>query len=125
MRVFLTPKTLRRFEIIQSVLVPRFASFSNEQILESRCLINSILAGKSFFIHLKIKFFLVFIDFVSWIVSGNFFSNLYHSKPILIFYLFFNSSIALLRIGFWGVNTLAKLGVYGQVSFYPEIGYQQ
>lgn len=125
MRVFLTPKTVSRFEIIQSVLVPRFTSFSNEQILESRRLINSILAEKSFFIHLKIRFFLVFIDFVSWMIAGNFFRKLNHAKQMRILNFFFNSPVSLFRIGFWGINTLAKLGVYGQTSLYPEIGYQK
>ena len=36
----------------------------------------------------------------------------------------FGARVPLLRKGFWGLNALARLGVYGQTSLHAEIGYR-
>ena len=39
--------------------------------------------------------------------------------------LLFEAPVPLLRKGFWGLNTLVKLSVFGQPSVYPDIRYQR
>lgn len=102
------------FPSVQSCLVPRFAQFSPDQKEESARLINRLLQKKSPVIRLKISVFLWVIKLVSLLIGQD-----------RAFKFFFDSPIALFRKGFWGINTLAKYGVYSQPSLYPVIRYHK
>ncbi len=113
-----------RFEALQAALVPLFKSFNEEQRQKSRELVNLVLADKSRIIHFKIALFLWVIDMFSILRGGHSFKNLAEDKKYQALDFFFASPVALLRKGFWGLNTLAKIGVYGQHSVYPRLNYQ-
>lgn len=123
-RIFLTGKRLRRFEALQRCLVPRSQKFTSEQQRASVALVNGILSEQPRLIHFKIALFFWFIDFVSICCGRHMFVNLNESAQLRVMDFFFNSRLAIFRKGFWGVSTLAKLGVYGQSSVYNEIGYK-
>lgn len=123
-RCFLKGRRIARFEAIQNCLVPRSMQFSPEQKEHSIALINQILADKPGLIHLKIAVFLRFIDLISLISGLKSFRHLAASRQIQVMRFFFDSKISLFRKGFWGLSTLAKMGVYGQASVYDEIGYK-
>jgi hypothetical protein len=112
-----------RFEALQRCLVPRSRRFTDAQREASRDLINGVLADKPAAVHFKIALFLFLIDGVALIFGLRRFAGLGSARQRRVMDFFFDSKIALLRKGFWGVNTLAKLGVYGQPSVYGEIGY--
>lgn len=118
-----TRRNLPRIEALMGALVPRFQKFSIDQKEEAHHLISRILFPKPKSVVYKIIFFLLLIDAVSILSGGRTFKNLSPSKKNRVLNFFFDSPIPLLRKGFWGLNTLAKLGVYGQPSVYDEIGY--
>lgn len=121
---FLKRGRIARFEAIQNCLVPRSARFRPEQKEQSIELINQILSDKPGLIHFKIAVFLRLIDVVSLISGFKSFRHLAPSHQTQVMKFFFDSKIAIFRKGFWGLSTLAKMGVYGQPSVYNEIGYK-
>lgn len=122
-RVFLTGKRRERFEGFQYCLVPRSRKFTREQKECSHQLINELLTHQPAAVHFKLALFLLMIDFVSLLRGFHTFKNLREEQQHAVMNSFFDSPLSVLRKGFWGLNTLAKLGVYGQSSVYTEIGY--
>jgi hypothetical protein len=61
---------------------------------------------------------------VSIFTKGSKFRNLNEQAQEKVMNFFFDSPIGLFRKGFWGLNTLCKLGVYSQQSIYADIGYR-
>lgn len=121
---FLAGKHLKRFEAIQLCLVPRARRFTPEQRQASLCLVDDFIAGKPPLIRFQIFLFMMLVDAVSLFAGLRTFKNLPPRKKIRVMKWFFDCPIALFRKGFWGINTLAKMGVYGQEDFYSEIGYK-
>lgn len=101
------------FGAIQGCLAPRSKQFTSEQKRESLKIVNDFLQNQSRGVHFKLTVFFLFIRFLS------FFCGL---EAIMTF--LFDSPMPILRKGFWGLNTLVKLGVYGQASVYDDIGYK-
>lgn len=124
MGIFLKNKRLIRFEALQNSLVPLSKSFDDTQKKKSHELVNLVLADKSKTIHLKIALFLWLIDMSSILLGGHIFRNLSDEKQQRVLSFFFDSPLGLLRKGFWGLSTLAKIGVYGQPSVYPQLDYK-
>lgn len=123
-RIFLKGSRLTRFEALQNELVPLSKSFTPAELEESRRLINLVLADKPLLIHFKIALFLRLIDFVSLITGGHSFKKLRSGTRRHVLDFFFSNPFPLLRKGFWGINTLAKMGLYGQSSVYPKLNYR-
>lgn len=113
----------KKFETLQHCLVPRSKNFSVEQQKLSLTLIDRFINEKPILIALKIIIFIYLIDLVSTFKFGKFFSYLTNEQKNKLLNSFFDSPIPLMRKGFWGINTLAKLGVYTQQSIYPDIHY--
>lgn len=124
MQNFLSGKSREKFEAMQHFLIPRSKKFTLAQKDESVRIINEFLADKPESIAFKLKLFFVFIDVVSILLCLNVFSGLSEQQKEKIMHLFFDSKVALFRKGFWGLNTLAKMGVYSQTSVYKDLGYQ-
>lgn len=61
---------------------------------------------------------------ISIVCGGHTFKNLPENKKYQVLDFFFDSPIGLFRKGFWGLNALAKIGVYGQPSVYPKLDYK-
>ena len=121
---FLTPPRLLRFEALQRALVPRAAAFSEAQRAESRALVNQFLARQPDKTRRKLALFLVVIDVLSFVRGLRPFRGLSPDGQRALLGWLFDSPVGLLRKGFWGLNTLARLGVYGQASLYSQIGYR-
>ncbi|HAZ11539.1 MAG: hypothetical protein A2X86_18620 [Bdellovibrionales bacterium GWA2_49_15] len=122
--MFLSDKRLVQFEAIQATLVPALLRMKQDGRDRSRDLLNNFLKNKDRAILFKIGLFLVFIDVVSFFYGLSCFRKLSPSKKAAVMLFFFNSPLPLFRKGFWGINTLAKMGVYGQTEIYEEIGYK-
>lgn len=122
---FFAGRSVPKFEAIQHCLVPRSQSFTAEQKMRSLLAVNDLLAAKPASMRIKLKIFLAFIDFVSICRGGLPFTYLNRTRQKQIMTFFFDSPVRLLRQGFWGLNTLIKLGVFGQPSVYGEIGYSK
>ena len=119
----MTYRFARMFLEIQKCVIPRCAEFSDIQQQESLRILNHFLEQKSRSTLLRLRFFFVLIQAVSLLSSGSLFQKLPSERKMHVLQFFFDSRIALLRKGFWGVNTLARMSVYGQPSVYREINY--
>jgi len=124
MRIFLTEKRMQKFEPVQHALVPRSKDFTPEERQRGINLINELLLDKSVAIQMKLSLFLTLIYLFSLLRKGRVFSRLNETSKIKILNTFFDSPISIFRKGFWALNTLAKLSVYGQYQLYDEFGYE-
>ena len=122
-RKFLSGSRIAKFEMLQHVLVPRSIPFSEEEKSRGIFLVNQILEDKSAVIHLKLALFMNLILIWSLLKERRSFVSLNSAEATQVLNSFFNSPIALFRKGFWGLNTLAKLTVYGQHELNIEFGY--
>ncbi len=122
--IFLTGIRQIRFESLQRRLAPRCETFSPDQWQASRDRINQLLAKQPAKNRKKLALFLFIIDLFSFIVGMQPFRKLPPVRQDRILRTLFDSPVGLLRKGFWGLNTLAKLGVYGEPSLYEEMGYR-
>ena len=120
---FLRGKRIRCFEAIQQCLVPMSQEFSMIQKEESCRLVNDLLKTQPEKNRIRLALFLYLIDIVAIITGLRPFRLLSSCDQKKVLNFFFNCPVPLLRKGFWGLNTLAKLGVYGQTSVYPRICY--
>ena len=121
---FLSGKRLIRFEALQQRLVPRAQRFTDEERAASRALVNSLVGRMPAANRRKLGLFLVIIDILSFVRGLRPFRNLSPARQDRVLHFLFDGPVALLRKGFFGINTLSKLGVYGQTSLYDEIGYR-
>lgn len=124
MKNFLQGNTLTKFLAIQAFLVPRALTLTNTQKDEAIKIINDYIATKPIAIAYKIKLFLTIIDLFSIFFGLSTFKNLSAKKKKMVMDFFFDSPIALFRKGFWGINTLSKMGVYTLTSIHSDLGYK-
>lgn len=111
------------FVAVQKCTVPLSRKLTDEQQQESLRIVNDFLSRQPF-LGTQLKLFLLSIDTLSILTGGRRFSKLTPEKQVLILNRLFDSSIPLFRKGFWGLNTLTRLGVYGQPSLHAHIGYR-
>lgn len=124
MEPFLSGMRLVRFEALQRRLVPRAARFTETEREASRTLVNNLVAKQAAKNRRKLGLFLAIIDVLSLFFGLRAFRNLPAGRQDAVLRFLFDAPVGLLRKGFWGVNTLAKLGVYGQPALYEEINYR-
>jgi len=122
-KVFLYGNMRFRFEALQHTLVPRSQRFSEIEKKRSLDLINTLLSQQTTSSRIKLALFITLIDILSVCCHARLFRKLPANKQTRVLQFFFNSTFALFRKGFWGLNTLARLGVYGQKELHEEIGY--
>jgi len=122
---FLSGKMVLRFETIQNCLVPRSLTFSEQEKARSQRLVNTVLQDQDEAAKKKLALFIMLIDISALIFHARFFRQLNTAKQDSLLTKFFDSPIPIFRKGFWGLNTLARLGVYGQKELHLEIGYKQ
>jgi hypothetical protein len=121
---FLSGSRLIRFEALQRRLVPRADRFSADERTASRALVNALVGRMPAANRKKLGLFLFIIDLVSLAFGLRSFRKLSPDRQDRVLHFLFDAPVGLLRKGFWGLNTLSKLGVYGQTTLYEEIGYR-
>ena len=115
----------RRFLAIQACAVPRSRAFSDAQREEGLRLVNHLLEDQPAGVHRKLIALLALIELLAWLTGGCGFPELDGARQTRVLGLLFDAPVPLLRKGFWGLNTLVKLSVFGQPSVYPDIRYQR
>jgi len=121
---FLSGKRRIRFEALQRVLVPRAATFDTAARDAAADLVSGVVGRMPAVNQRKLGLFLAIIDVLSLFRGLRPFRRLPAAKQQALLAWLFECPVGLLRKGFWGLNTLAKLGVYGQTALYREIGYR-
>lgn len=113
----------RSFFALQRCLVPLSGRFDGAQHQTSLAIVERFINNKPKAIRFKFLIFLIYIDMLSLLLHARLFCNLPPTQQNNILLGLFHSRMPLLRKGFWGLCTLAKMSVYGQPSVYPWIGY--
>lgn len=113
-----------RFATLERRLVPLAQELNLEQRQAAQRLVAHFLAEKPKGLKRRLALFLALIDLVSLFMGGRVFARLPATRQDRVLNFFYHSRFSLLRKGFWGLNTLAKLSVYGQESIYPRLHYQ-
>ena len=114
-----------RFRAIQKCALPSCRSFTADQWDESFRIVNHLLGGKAPGVRRQLRAFLVVIEGLSFVTGGTGFPDLDPERQTRVLALLFDAPVPLLRKGFWGLNTLVKLSVFGQPSVYSAIHYQR
>jgi hypothetical protein len=122
--LFLSGVRGERFEALQQALVPRAAKFTAAERDESRRMINDLVGRMPAGNRKKLGLFLAIIDGLSFLFGMAPFRKLSAETQQRVLAFLFDAPVGLLRKGFWGLNTLSKLGVYGNPGLYAEIGYE-
>ena len=122
--LFLAGARLARFEALQRRLVPRAARFTEDERGASRQIVEAFLGRQPAKTRRKLALFLFVIDLVAMARGLGPFRALGEARQERLLGGLFDSRVGLLRKGFWGLNTLARLGVYGQTTLHAEIGYR-
>lgn len=111
------------FLTLQRTISPLAESFTAEQRQASLVLFHQQLAARPPSVRKKLGLFFFFINVASWIFCFGRFVRLAPDARERVLRMFFDSPVGLFRKGYWGVATLAKMGVYGQLAMYPSFGY--
>lgn len=119
----LSGRQAERFLALQQQLVPRSQHFNVEQTKRGLELVNTLLLQQSPQSQRKLGLFLRLIDLFSLCLARHSFRHASTTGQQRVLRFLFDSPVGLLRKGFWGLNTLARYGVYGQPDLYQEIGY--
>ncbi|MDA8792597.1 hypothetical protein N9N67_05090 [Bacteriovoracaceae bacterium] len=124
-QVFFTSDNLEnKFYNIVSTLIPRSRDFTSDQKRRSYDIVNEFLEDKPGAIHFKIKLFFTLIDITTFFKFFKTFKAASLEQRNEVCQFLFDCNIPLLRKGFWGINTLAKLSVFSQSTVHQDIGYQ-
>ena len=114
-----------RFWALVTGLVPRSQQFHQGQRRAGIAIVNDFIATQEPRLHWQLRLLLRVMEGVAWFQAGVPLTQLSPGEKKRVLSWFFNSSSFLLRKGFWGVNTLAKMAVFGQPSLYRNIGYRR
>lgn len=124
LKPFLVRGRAEQFFAIQNCLLPRSKKFGPEQKKESLKLVNELLSERPDSDLRKLALFFKVINLLSFWVGFHSFRYLQAEQQRKVMGFLFDNPVPIIRKGFWGLNTLAKLSVYGQKSLYKEIGYE-
>lgn len=121
---FLSGARQQRFLALQARLVPLSTSLPSTQRDAGLALVNDLVGRMPEKNRRKLGVFLLLIDFMGYALMLRPFARLPYGVQTKLLQFLFDGPVGLLRKGFWGVNSLAKLSVYGQPELYDQIGYR-
>ena len=120
---FLTGWKRSVFLALQPVLVPRVRELTPEQHELGLELAETLLMDMAPAKRRKLTLFFAVINLLSLARFGRFAAGLDSEQCAHLCRFLFDNPVSLLRKGFWGINTLARLSVYGQPELAPQFGY--
>ena len=120
----MSPSAERSFIAIQRCLVPRSTALTAEQQSKSLEILRNFLANRPAPVRAKLGLFLRLVDALSLVYGRKRFFRLDQKKQKRLMQFLFDSKLPILRKGFWAINTLARMTVYGQSSIYPDLSYR-
>ena len=122
---FLGPWAGARFRAVQGCALPSSRAFTPEQRDASIRIVNHMMAARPRGVQRQLLALFLLIEALAFLTGGTGFPELDPGRQERVLALLFDAPAPLLRKGFWGLNTLVKLSVYGQPSVYPAIGYER
>jgi hypothetical protein len=112
------------FRALAATIVPEAASLEPDQWLELEAIVESYLARRPETIRRQMRSFITLLGVAPLFRYGRTFAALDPQRRTRLLSGVQNSSITLVRRGFWGLRTLVHLGYYSRAAAAREIGYR-
>ncbi|NIR43574.1 MAG: hypothetical protein GWN99_06705 [Gemmatimonadetes bacterium] len=112
------------FRAIVSTVVPAATELDGEAWLEVERLVIDSLQQRPRALQRRLRLFLTLVQWLPALRYGRPFTSLDDERRARVLARLRDHSIDLIRVGFWGVRTLALLGYYGRDAAARAIGYR-
>ncbi len=112
------------FRAIVSTVVPAAAELDGEAWLEVDRLVVDSLRQRPRALQRRLRLFLALVQWLPALRHGKPFTSLDDERRASVLARLQDHPVDLIRVGFWGVRTLALLGYYGRDAAARAIGYR-
>ncbi len=112
------------FRAVVRTVVPNSAGLDERGWRELEALVNESLLGRPKTLRRRLR---LFVRLVQWLPVFRYaltFTSLDNRRRTAFLTSLQRSRIRLVRVGFWGLRTLAFLGYYGRIGAAEAIGYR-
>jgi hypothetical protein len=111
------------FRAFVSTIVPETSSFGEAQWTELEGLIEAVLRERPAALQRQLRIALRFIQWTPVLRFGRSFTSLDPGRRARVLTRLQDSSLQSVRLGFWGLRTLALLGYYGRPAGGRAVGW--
>lgn len=111
------------FRSFVSTIVPEAAAFGEPQWAELEGLVEAVLRDRPPALKRQLRLALRLLQGLPVLRFGHGFTSLTPEKRARCLHRLENHSLQSVRLGFWGLRTLALLGYYGRPAAGPAIGW--
>ena len=108
---------------VVATVVPEAAGLDEAGWREVEALIDGALSGRPRALRRQLRLFLGLVEWLPTLRYGRPFTRLDPSRRARVLAALQNHRVLKLRVGFWGLRTLALLGYYGRPQAARAIGY--
>lgn len=112
------------FRAVASTVVPEAARLSEAEWDEMMARVEASLRPRPASVRSRLRLFLLLIEWLPVLYHGRRLTRLAPSGRARFLRRLQEHSLRPIRLGFWGVRTLAFLGYYGRDAAALEIGYR-
>jgi len=117
------PPVRRSFRTIVATVVPEAAGLSDEGWCDVEQMVETALRSRPEAMKRQLRLAMRGIQWLSVLRHGKPFTRLAPSLRVSFLSSLENHRIKIIRVGFWGLRTLALLGYYARPEAAQEIGY--
>lgn len=117
------PDVPRVLRAVVRTVVPESAHLDETGWADLEALVESTLRARPRGLQRRIRLFLSFIQWMPLLRYGRPFTRLDATRRARVLRRLENHRVRLVRVGFWGLRTLALLGYYGRSEAATAIGY--
>ncbi len=119
------PSRLHRvFRLVVAAVVPESAELDDAAWAELEALVAESLARRPDALRRKLRLFLRLVQWLPLLRYGVPFTSLDPERRVRFLTRLQEQPVAVIRVGFWGLRTLALLGYYGRDAGAREVGYR-
>ena len=111
------------FRALACTVVPEAASLDEKDWGDAECLVETALAMRPANLQRRVLLFLRFVEWLPLVRYGRRFTSLDAARRARFLSSLQDHPVQLIRLGFWGVRTLALMGYYGRPEAAKAIGY--
>jgi len=112
------------FRAVVRTVVPNSAGLDDRGWQELEALVNDSLLGRPKTLRRRLRLFLRLVQWLPVFRYALTFTSLDNKRRTAFLIRLQRSRIRLVRVGFWGLRTLAFLGYYGRTVAAEAIGYR-
>lgn len=111
------------FRALVCTVVPEAASLDEKGWSDAERLVETALGMRPASLQRRVRLFLRFVEWLPLVRYGRRFTSLDAQRRARFLSSLQDHPVQLIRLGFWGVRTLALMGYYGRLEAAKAIGY--